>query len=317
MHIAVRPKALAPMLPTTRGSSAPEAKQRSRTIPVCGSICSQKKTKLARSISSSRRMSSRESTRRPMSLGDGGGWIGGRALARCAKGPSDAAQTAPKAPMPNNASRRVRSREVIADKFGSSLIRRRRARRVIAPRRPNRLSKEYPKVPRFFNGLVVQVLRQVDRGRGCLLLRRGGACRCRRMRVVGFEADLGEHRLNFGVGHEELPNQAGAVVFGHNYDGRLVEAHENRGEPVLVEIESVTRTVGTPEAVAEIAIEMLEGEHRSFGRIRERRERAGGRHGADVVVFIRRVGDVAVRAVARGETPGIGTVAFVLFGILD
>src|SRR5579862_5373627 len=133
----------------------------------------------------------------------------------------------------------------------------------------------------------------------------------------GGGVELLQHGLNFGIGLEELPDKTGAVVFDHYGDGRLVQAHVNGRPPVAVQVVGVERAVNSPEAIAEVAIEMLKGGHRSFGCVRERSEGAGGSERAPIVLRVGGFGIVAFGSVAGGESPGVGAVGFAMFGIFQ
>src|SRR5712672_3745496 len=126
-----------------------------------------------------------------------------------------------------------------------------------------------------------------------------------------FEADSIEHPANFRIGHEQLPNQSRTIVFDHDRDGRLVEAHENRRIPICIQVKSIARTIHVPERIAQIAIKMFQGRHRSLWCVRERRQRTGRGHRAVIVLRIGSMCTVTRRSVAGGKSPAVCSVSFV------
>ena len=60
---------------------------------------------------------------------------------------------------------------------------------------------------------------------------------------------------------------------------------------------------------------MFERGHGGFGRIGEGREGPGGSKCAPVVGVVRSVGNIAGRAVAGSQSPGVGAIALKMFGI--
>src|SRR6266700_4811198 len=75
------------------------------------------------------------------------------------------------------------------------------------------------------------------------------------------EPDLFQHRLDLRIGHEQFPDQPGAIVFDHHCDGRLVQSHEDWRDPVFVQVDCIARTINSPDLVSEIAINMLQRRH--------------------------------------------------------
>ena len=124
--------------------------------------------------------------------------------------------------------------------------------------------------------------------------------------------EIFEHGCDFGVRHEVLPNKTGAIVFDHHYDGRLIQSHVNGRDPVGSGIDGVAEAVDAPHGVAEVTVVVLERGHGGFRRVRERCECSSGSDVADVIGFVWGLGRVSARAVARSETPRIGTVAGVV-----
>lgn len=68
--------------------------------------------------------------------------------------------------------------------------------------------------------------------------------------VVWLEADLVEHGFDFRIGHEKFPDEASAVVFDHNGDGGLIQAHVAGSDPGGAEVNGIARTVSAPAGAA-------------------------------------------------------------------
>src|SRR5580692_6082636 len=83
------------------------------------------------------------------------------------------------------------------------------------------------------------------------------------------KTDFVQHRLDFGIGQEQLPDQAGAIVFDHYRDWSLIQAHVDGRDPVGGFVEGVAGTVDVPDLIAEVAIEMFAGGHGRLRRVRE------------------------------------------------
>src|SRR6267154_3225158 len=132
-----------------------------------------------------------------------------------------------------------------------------------------------------------------------------------------FEAASLEHPADFRIGHEQLPNQPRAIVFDHDRDRRLIEAHENRRIPICIQVKSIARTIHVPERVAQIAIKMFQRRHRSLWCVRKRRKRTRRRHRPVIVLRIGSMRTVTRRSVARGEPPAVCSVSFVTLRIPD
>src|SRR5947207_3004000 len=75
---------------------------------------------------------------------------------------------------------------------------------------------------------------------------------------IPLKPHLLQHRLNLRIGHEQFPDQPGAVVFDHHCDRRLVQSHEDWRNPVFVQVDCIARTIDSPDLVSEIAINMLQ-----------------------------------------------------------
>ena len=65
--------------------------------------------------------------------------------------------------------------------------------------------------------------------------------------------------LHLGAGHEEAPEQAGAVVFHHDHDGALVDGEVPGFAPPVMEAEAVVESVRALDPMAEVVVEMPEG----------------------------------------------------------
>src|ERR1700676_453214 len=102
--------------------------------------------------------------------------------------------------------------------------------------------------------------------------------------VCRGEADPVEHRFDLWVGHEQLPDQSGAIVLDHYGNWSLVESHINGRKPIAAFVEGVYRPVNSPRTVPQVTIEVLECRHRRFRRVRKRSECASGSHGAIIVL---------------------------------
>src|SRR5580658_1717880 len=55
-----------------------------------------------------------------------------------------------------------------------------------------------------------------------------------------------EHVADFRIGHETVPHQAGPVVFDHDCDRRLIQAHVDGRDPIRALIHCVARAVDVP-----------------------------------------------------------------------
>src|SRR6516225_4216632 len=133
--------------------------------------------------------------------------------------------------------------------------------------------------------------------------------------VRALEAEAPQADADLGAAHEELPQEAGAVVLDHDDDRALIDGEMRLRIPILALAEGIDEAVIAPKMFAELPVEMLEGSERVFGHIGDRRKRSGRRDHAEILV--RRIGLVAARPVARGQAPGIRAIAFEVVRIAD
>ena len=63
---------------------------------------------------------------------------------------------------------------------------------------------------------------------------------------INLESDFSQHRLNFGISHELLPDQAGPIVLDHHNDRGLIQSHIDRRNPVLARVEGIARSIDIP-----------------------------------------------------------------------
>src|SRR5580658_1014526 len=85
--------------------------------------------------------------------------------------------------------------------------------------------------------------------------------------------------------------------------------------PVMRFAEAIGKSVGSPDPVAEIIIEMSQGLHAVFGSVGEGRKGSGRLDHAPVL--LRAMRHVPFITVAGCEAPAVGSVAFVFFRIVD
>ena len=76
------------------------------------------------------------------------------------------------------------------------------------------------------------------------------------MSRIGFEPDLVQRRLDFGIRHEQLPQQSGPVILDHRHGLRLVKRHVGFVIEALALIEGIRKAVGALNARPQIAIIM-------------------------------------------------------------
>ena len=79
-----------------------------------------------------------------------------------------------------------------------------------------------------------------------------------------------QRRLDLWIRHELLPDQPGAVVFDHDHDWGLIQAHIHILKPVLRLVEAIAKSVDAPQLAAQIAVEVLQRLQRFLGRVGKR-----------------------------------------------
>ena len=82
------------------------------------------------------------------------------------------------------------------------------------------------------------------------------------------EAEGGEAAEDVRVAHEGVPEQAGAVVLYHADDRALVYGDVTAGEPLVFQREGVVEALFTPDAFAQVVVEVFESRKRLLRRVR-------------------------------------------------
>src|SRR3569833_449662 len=115
-----------------------------------------------------------------------------------------------------------------------------------------------------------------------------------------------EARLHFRNIHEELPQQAGAVILHHHDNRALVDGDVGVGIPVALFAERIGKTIPSPQLFAMLGQEVSQSAHDFAGCIWKTRERPRRRN--RTVVIVRSMCRVAVRIVAGSQPPTVRTV---------
>src|ERR1700733_2443279 len=130
-----------------------------------------------------------------------------------------------------------------------------------------------------------------------------------------FEAQLPHPLADLRNAHEQLPDEAAAVVLDHHDDRPLADREVTVGVPVMLLAEAIDEAEPSPDLVAEIVVKVPERRHRFRGRIGEARQCGAGRYDALVVAGRMRV--IAIDRVAGGEAPAVRSVALVSVRVTD
>ncbi len=135
--------------------------------------------------------------------------------------------------------------------------------------------------------------------------------------LFGVDVESFEHVGDFFVFHEDVPAEAGAVIFHHGDDGAGVDCEEVFGVPILCGVECVVEAEGTPELLAVGVVEVFHGGDGFFGGVGHGAECGGGGDGAVVATGDGCVCFIAFGVFAGGESPDEGGVVFELAGVFD
>ena len=97
------------------------------------------------------------------------------------------------------------------------------------------------------------------------------------------EAGPGQAGPHIRVGHEKPPQQAGAVIFGHQGHGQLVDGQVVRADPVVLEADGVPGAVRAPDPVFQPAAEIVQHFQGIVGGVGQGGQSRRGGHHAQVV----------------------------------
>lgn len=79
------------------------------------------------------------------------------------------------------------------------------------------------------------------------------------------ESESVQAGLYLGAGHEEAPEQAGAMVFHHDHDGALIDGEVPGFAPPVMKAEAVVEAIGAVNPMTEVVVEMAEGSQAFLG----------------------------------------------------
>ncbi len=119
--------------------------------------------------------------------------------------------------------------------------------------------------------------------------------------VRALEAEPAQAGLHFRHRHEQLPQEARAMVFHHDDDGPSIDGQKSICVPVLAFAEGIDEAEMAPDPVPVLLEQVPQHGHHFGGQVRQARQRGSGRNGA--VIVIRRVRGIACGVVACCQAP--------------